>query len=90
MPHTTVGVYLTPSAGVYLTPSIGVYLTPSAGVCFTSVYMHRNKGPLGNFYRRIYGKAGAAVAIVVTARKLAVIYYNMMMSKQKYDPKAPA
>jgi hypothetical protein len=41
---------------------------------------------LGDFYRRICSRAGAAVAIVATARKLAVIYYNMMSSKQKYNP----
>lgn len=33
---------------------------------------------LGSFYRRIRAKAGPKVANVATARKLAVLYYNMM------------
>ena len=33
---------------------------------------------LGAFYRRIKGRRGAAVAIVATARKLAVLYYLAM------------
>jgi transposase len=48
--------------------------------------LRNNKGPLGDFYRRICAKHGAAVAIVACAHKLAIIYYNMMSSKQKYDP----
>ncbi|MDR0724919.1 MAG: IS110 family transposase [Prevotellaceae bacterium] len=48
--------------------------------------LRNNKGPLGDFYRRICAKHGAAVAIVASARKLAVIYYNMMTSKLKYNP----
>ena len=48
--------------------------------------LQNNKGPLGDFYRRIRAKSGSAVAIVATARKLAVIYYNMMVSKQKFNP----
>ena len=50
--------------------------------------LQNNKGPLGDFYRRIRAKSGSAVAIVATARKLAVIYYNMMVSKQKFNPDA--
>jgi hypothetical protein len=33
---------------------------------------------LGGFYRRIKGRRGAAVAIVATARKLAVLFYRAM------------
>jgi transposase len=33
---------------------------------------------LGQFYRRIRGRRGAAVAIVATARKLAVLYWQVM------------
>jgi len=33
---------------------------------------------LGGFYRRIKGRRGAAVAMVATARKLAVLYYRVM------------
>jgi hypothetical protein len=45
--------------------------------------LRNNKGLLGDFYRRICAKAGAAVAIVAIARKLAVIYYYMMTPKQR-------
>jgi hypothetical protein len=49
--------------------------------------LKNNKGPLGDFFfRRICSGAGAAVAIVAPARKLAVIYYTMMSPKQKYNP----
>ncbi|MDR2815090.1 MAG: hypothetical protein LBB62_00070, partial [Proteiniphilum sp.] len=52
----------------------------------SAMSLRNNKGPLGDFYRRVCSRAGAAVAIVATARKLAVIYYTMMSSKQKYNP----
>lgn len=49
---------------------------------------NNNKGPLGEFYRRIRAKAGPSKAIVATARKLAIIWYNMLTKKEAYDPKA--
>lgn len=33
---------------------------------------------LGGFYRRVKGRRGAAVALVATARKLAVLFYRAM------------
>lgn len=48
--------------------------------------LRSNKGPLGDFYRRIRTYAGAPKAIVAVARKLAVIYYHMMTSKQAFNP----
>ncbi len=39
---------------------------------------------LGGFYRRIKGRHGAPVAIVATARKLAVLYYNLMRHGKSY------
>jgi hypothetical protein len=45
-----------------------------------------NKGPLGDYYRKIRAVAGAPKAIVALARKLAVIYYRMMTDKSKYNP----
>jgi hypothetical protein len=36
------------------------------------------------FFRRIVYKKGRAAAITATARKLAVIIWNMIMKKQKY------
>jgi transposase len=39
---------------------------------------------LGGFYRRIKGRRGAAVAIVATARKLAVLFYDAMTRGLSY------
>jgi transposase len=39
---------------------------------------------LGDFYRRIRGRRGAAVAIVATARKLAVLYWQVMVHGIEY------
>jgi transposase len=45
----------------------------------------RSKLPaLGGFYRRIAARKGAPVAIVATARKLAVLYYNLMRHGRAY------
>ena len=44
---------------------------------------------LGRFYRRIKIKAGAPKAITATARKLAVIFYNMVTRKEEYKPIDP-
>jgi transposase len=60
----------------------------NAGQVFrmAAMCLRSNKGPLGDFYRRICAKNGAAVALGATARKLAVIYFNMLVDKQKYNP----
>jgi len=50
--------------------------------------MRNNKGPLGDFYRRVRSTAGKAKAVVALARKLAVIYYRMMTDKTAYNPQA--
>ena len=50
--------------------------------------LRSNKGSLGDYYRRIRTAAGSPKAIVATARKMAVIYYRMMTSKQAYNPQA--
>ena len=50
--------------------------------------MRNNKGPLGDFYRRVRSVAGGAKATVALARKLAVIYYRMMTDKTAYNPQA--
>ena len=39
---------------------------------------------LGSFYRRIKGRRGAAVAMVATARKLAVLFYRAMTKGLDY------
>jgi hypothetical protein len=43
---------------------------------------------LGDYYRRIRSKAGKGKAVVATARKLAVIYYQMMTTKESFNPQA--
>lgn len=48
----------------------------------------KSKGPLGDYYRRIRARAGKGKAIVATARKLAVIYYQMNTQKTTFNPQA--
>jgi transposase len=48
---------------------------------------HSNS-PLGDFYRRIKSKAGPAKAVIATAHKLAIIYYNMVSKKEAFNPKS--
>ena len=50
--------------------------------------LHNSKSPIGDYYRRIKGKAGAGKAVVATARKLAVIFYKMVANQQAFNPKA--
>ena len=39
---------------------------------------------LGGFYRRVKAKRGAPIAIVATARKLAILFYNLMRYGKEY------
>jgi len=48
--------------------------------------LKNNKGPLGDYYRKIRSVAGGPKAIVALARKLAIIYFCMMTNKTKYNP----
>jgi transposase len=41
---------------------------------------------LGSFYRKMRSKGGPKKAIVATARKLAVIFYKMVSTKQPFTP----
>jgi len=61
-----------------------------AGQAFrmAAMSLRNNKGPLGDYYRRIRAIAGAPKAIVALARKIAVIYYKMMTTKEAYNPQA--
>ena len=43
-----------------------------------------SQGRLGDFFRRIAYRKGRSVAIVATARKIAVIIYKMLESGQSY------
>lgn len=48
--------------------------------------LHNSKSPIGDYYRRIKGKAGAGKAVVATARKLAIIFYKMVSGQQAFNP----
>ena len=50
--------------------------------------LNKNKSPLGDFYKRIRAKAGPGKAVVATARKLAIIFYEMLIKKELFNPKA--
>ena len=56
--------------------------------CMAASSLKNNKGPLGDFYRRIRAKGGPGKAVVATARKLAIIYYEMVSKKEAFNPKA--
>ena len=43
-----------------------------------------SQGRLGDFYRRIAYRKGKGVAVVATARKIAVIIYRMLETGQEY------
>jgi transposase len=45
----------------------------------------QSKGPMGQQYRRLAATKGSKKAIKAIARKLAVIFYNMVLNKQAYD-----
>lgn len=47
--------------------------------------MWKHKGTLGHLYRRLAAQKGSCKAIKAIARKLAVIFYNMLKHKQQYD-----
>jgi len=44
------------------------------------------KNPLSDYYRRIRARIGHPKALVALARKIAVIYYRMMTTKEAYNP----
>lgn len=48
--------------------------------------MWQHKGSLGHLYRRLSATKGTKKAIKAVARKLAVIFYNMIKYKTNYDP----
>jgi|tagenome__1003787_1003787.scaffolds.fasta_scaffold20813923_1 transposase len=48
--------------------------------------LRRSDHWLGDFFRRMRAKAGSKYAIVATARKLAIIYYQMVRYKQPFQP----
>jgi transposase len=52
--------------------------------------MWQNKGNLGHLYRRLSASKGSKKAIKAVARRLAVIFYNMVKKKTHYNPKIVA
>lgn len=52
--------------------------------------MWQNKGTLGHLYRRLSHTKGSKKAIKAVARRLAVIFYNMVKKQTKYDPRIVA
>jgi len=50
--------------------------------------LYNSKNSMGDYYRRLRAKAGAAKAVVATARKLAIIIYNMVLNKESFNPAA--
>lgn len=48
--------------------------------------MYRSKFWIGDYFRRIKAKGGHKYAIVATARKLAIIYYQMVSAGKQYKP----
>jgi transposase len=48
--------------------------------------LHASNSPLGQMYRRISYRRGATIAVKAIARKLAVIFYQMISQKQAYQP----
>jgi hypothetical protein len=59
---------------------------PNAAAAFRTAAnsMYRSKEWLGDYFRRIKAKGGHKYAIVTTARKLAIIYYEMVTSGKQY------
>jgi transposase len=45
----------------------------------------QSKGPMGQQYRRLAATKGSKKAIKAVARKLAVIFYHMVLNQQPYD-----
>jgi transposase len=45
----------------------------------------KHKGTLGRLYRRLAAQKGSSKAIKALARKLAVIFYNMIKNKKEFD-----
>lgn len=48
--------------------------------------LQRSNHWLGEFYRRLKARQGPTVATKATARKLAIIFYNMIKKKEEFDP----
>jgi transposase len=47
----------------------------------------QSKGPLGRLYRKLAATKGSSKAIKAVARRMAVIFYNMVLKKEAFDIK---
>jgi transposase len=45
----------------------------------------QSKGPMGQQYRRLASSKGSKKAIKAIARKIAIVFYEMVLKKQSYD-----
>ena len=52
-------------------------------------HMHRQPGPLGHFFRRIKGRKNHNIAVVATARKMAMIAWHMLKRNEPYRYSPP-
>jgi transposase len=48
--------------------------------------LHSAQSALGQLYRKMAAKKGSAVAIKTVARKIAIIFYQMIQTKTEFDP----
>ena len=46
----------------------------------------KRNNPLSHYYRRMAARHGKGTAITATARKLAIVVYNMLAKGQPYQP----
>ena len=52
-------------------------------------HMHRQPGPLGHFFRRLKGRKNHNIAVVATARKMAMIAWHMLKRNEPYRYSPP-
>ena len=48
--------------------------------------LQRSNHWLGQYFRRIKSRSGPQIAIKATARKLAIIFYEMIKNKVEFNP----
>lgn len=74
------------SGGKILSSKIMKRKNPVAQIFRTAAApLARDKGEMGNYYRRMKAKSGALQANVATAHKMAKIFYTMVKNKVAYD-----
>ena len=56
----------------------------------TAWALNKSKCYLGSFYRKLAVRKGSSVAVKATARKIAVIFWNMMTKKVEFETRTQA